>query len=275
MVLNLSTMTYLRDHITRLETGLGTRSSDASARDRTMLGHAAVDAALQGGIALGAVHEVFSDGGWHNAAATGFVAAFAQRVTARRRALLWIRQDVVAGECGDLAMTGFAEMGLDPASLIVVRTHDAETTLRIAADCLACNGLGAVVAEIWGQPKAFDLVASRKLTLAARRSGVTALLLRLAATPVVSAAETRWLVRAAHSHPGPPWQPWGQPLFDAQLVRNRHGPLGRWIMEWTCDECLFSEPSAHSQPLASASHDRSSQAAHAPHPGRPSRLRSG
>ena len=34
---------------------------------------------------------------------------------------------------------------------------------------------------------------------------------------------------------------WGAPVFDAQLVRNRHGPVGRWIMEWKCDECLFSE----------------------------------
>src|SRR5205085_7140476 len=93
-----------------------------------------------------------------------------------------------------------------------------------------------------------DLVASRKLTLAAQASGVTALLLRVAATPQPSTAETRWIVRAAHSPPASPSMPatlgigWGAPVFDAQLVRNRHGPVGRWIMEWKCDECLFSEP---------------------------------
>ena len=45
---------------------------------------------------------------------------------------------------------------------------------------------------------------------------------------------------------------WGAPVFDAELVRNRHGPIGRWIMEWKCDECLFSEPTAYPQPVAAA-----------------------
>src|SRR6478609_8499132 len=50
---------------------------------------------------------------------------------------------------------------------------------------------------------------------------------------------------------------WGATLFDVQLVRNRHGPLGRWIMEWKCDECQFSEPSSYPQPLAAAPSGRS------------------
>ena len=53
-------------------------------------------------------------------------------------------------------------------------------------------------------------------------------------------------------------------VFDAQLVRNRHGPVGRWIMEWKCDECLFSEPAreqtAHSQPVAATPAHRPHQA---------------
>jgi len=31
-----------------------------------------------------------------------------------------------------------------------------------------------------------------------------------------------------HPHPGTPG---GAPMFDADLVRNRHGPVGRWIMD--------------------------------------------
>ena len=38
--------------------------------------------------------------------------------------------------------------------------------------------------EVWGEARQLDLVASRKLTLAAQASGVTALLLRMAATPI-------------------------------------------------------------------------------------------
>src|SRR5206468_12661344 len=100
-----------------------------------------------------------------------------------------------------------------------------------------------------------DRVASRKLTLAARTSGVTGLLLRLAAVPMPSTAETRWIVRAAHSPPR--LEAWGTPMLDTKLIRNRHGPNGHWIMEWKCDECLFREAPAHSQPVAAAPADRS------------------
>ncbi len=133
--------------------------------------------------------------------------------------------------------------------------------LRSAADALACDALGAVVLEVWGEARQLDLVASRKLTLAAQASGVTCLVLRVAAEPQPSTAETRWIVQAAHSPPARLWSAWGAPVFDAQLVRNRHGPVGRWIMEWKCDECLFSEPAAYPQPVAAAPADRPPQAA--------------
>ena len=57
-----------------------------------------------------------------------------------------------------------------------------------------------------------------------------------------------------------PGSAWGAPVFDAQLVRNRHGPVGRWIMEWKCDECLFREPAAYPQPVAAAPAHRPHQA---------------
>ena len=75
------------------------------------------------------------------------------------------------------------------------------SALRTAADALACDAVGAVVLEVWGEARQLDLVASRKLTLAAQASGVTGLVLRVAAEPQPSTAETRWIVRAAHSPP--------------------------------------------------------------------------
>ena len=159
-------------------------------------------------------------------------------------------------------MSGLAELGLDPRLLVTVRAADVDTALRTAADALACDALGVVVLEVWGQARQLDLVASRKLTLAAQASGVTGLLLRVAAEPSPSTAETRWIVRAAHSPPArsAPWSAWGAPVFDAQLVRNRHGPVGRWIMEWKCDECLFAKPAAYPQPVAAAPAHRPHQA---------------
>jgi protein ImuA len=253
-----STLATLRGSIERIET-----HGDACTPGRVALGHADADATLQGGLALGAMHEVFTDAGRQSAAATGFVAGLAGRVAARRP-LVWVRQDFTEIESGALSMSGLAELGLDPRLLVTVRAADVDAALRTAADALACDALGAVVLEVWGQARQLDLVASRKLTLAAQASGVTGLLLRLAAEPQPSTAETRWIVRAAHSPPAAPlmpaaaWSTWGAPVFDAQLVRNRHGPVGRWIMEWKCDECLFSKPAADPQPVAAAP-------AHRPH----------
>jgi protein ImuA len=249
----------LRGSIERIET-----HADATALARVALGHADADATLQGGLALAAVHEVFAEGR-QSAAATGFIAglaglvSLAGRATARRP-LVWVRQDFAEIESGALSMGGLAELGLDPRRVVTVRAADVDAALRTAADALACDALGAVVLEVWGEARQLDLVASRKLTLAAQASGVTGLLLRVAAQPAPSTAETRWTVRAAHSPPAALWSAWGAPVFDAQLVRNRHGPVGRWIMEWKCDECLFEKPAAYPQPVAAAPAHRPHQA---------------
>ncbi len=250
--------------LARLRTDIGRLEGDVSGTlPRTALGHAGADAVLQGGLMHGVVHEVFAQG-CQSGAATGFVVGLAQRITGRRP-LLWVRQDFSEQENGALSMSGWRELGLDPRRLVMVRAHDVETALQVTADALACDALGAVVMDIWGETRQFDLVASRKLTLAARGSGVTGLVLRLAAAPTPSTAETRWIVRAARSPPVAPWQAWGAPVFDAHLVRNRHGPTGQWIMEWNCDECLFrdalfGDAATHTQPVAAAPADRSHQA---------------
>jgi len=245
-----NTLATLRGSIERIET-----HADATTSGRAVLGHADADAALQGGLAVGAVHEVFAEGR-QSAAATGFIAGLAGRVAARRP-LVWVRQDFTEIESGAVSMSGLAELGLDPRLLVTVRATDVDTALRTAADALACDAVGSVVLEVWGEARQLDLVASRKLTLAAQMSGVTALLLRVGAEPAPSTAETRWIVRAAHS---PPVAHWGAPVFDAQLVRNRHGPVGRWFMEWKCDECLFEKPAAYPQPVAAALAHRPHQA---------------
>jgi protein ImuA len=253
-----STLATLRGSIEHIEA-----HGDAYLPDRVALGHADADATLQGGLALGAMHEVFAEAGRQSAAATGFVAGLAGRAAARRP-LVWVRQDFAEIESGALSMSGLAEFGLDPRVLVTVRAADVDAALKTAADALACDALGVVVLEVWGEARQLDLVTSRKLTLAAQASGVTGLLLRVAAEPSPSTAETRWIVRAAHSPPSAPslpaassmpaapWSAWGAPVFDAQLVRNRHGPVGRWIMEWKCDERLFEKPAAYPQPVAAA-----------------------
>ena len=98
------------------------------------LGHREADAALQGGLAGGALHEVFAEGGRHGAAATGFIAGLTARVSARRP-LVWVRQDFCEIESGVLSMHGLAELGLDPRCVVTVRAFDVESALRTDGRC--------------------------------------------------------------------------------------------------------------------------------------------
>jgi protein ImuA len=215
---------------------------------RTPLGHDEADLYLKGGLQHGVLHEVFSAIG-HEAAATGFVAGLAARVAATKH-LLWIRQDFSAFEFGELSPTGLLELGLDPARMLLLSVSNASDGLRAAHDALSCAALGAVVIEIPGSPKILDLVASRRLTLAAAQKSVTAFLLRLSAQPDASTAETRWLVRAAASSKRE--EGWGYPVFEVDLVRNRHGKIGHWFMEWNCDGRIFQSSTADHRAVVSA-----------------------
>ena len=215
------------------------------------LGHAGADAALRGGIARGALHEVFAG----DPSTAGFALGLAQRVRGHKR-LLWIRQDFSALEHAEISPSGLAELGIDPSSVLLLRAAHAEDALRAASDALRCWALGAAIVEIPGNPKVLDLVASRRLVLGAQAKGVTVILLRPTAEAEPSAAETRWLIRSA---PSAAADDWGSPSFDVELTRNRHGETGRWVMEWSCDDGAFRQPAekaAHSRPVAAAPADR-------------------
>ena len=216
---------------------------------RTPLGHGEADLCLKGGLQHGSLHEVFSTIS-HEATATGFTAGLATRVATDKQSL-WIRQDFSAHEFGELSATGLIELGFDPARLFLLSVANASDGLRAANDALSCAALGAVVIEIPGNPKVLDLVASRRLTLAATQKSVTAFLLRFNAQPDTSTAETRWLVRAATSPKRE--EDWGYPAFEVDLVRNRHGKTGHWFMEWNCDECVFQNATADNGAMVSAS----------------------
>ena len=259
----LSTLASLQGAIDRLESGV------AETVRRTPLGHAEADAVLQGGLARGALHEVFGEGRqsgrrhrlcrrrWRDGSPT-------------KRFLLWVRTDFSARENGDLAMAGFAELGLDPRRIVWCARPTPRARCAPSADALACNALGAVVTELWGETRAFDLVASRKLTLAAMQSGVTALMLRIAAAPQASTAETRWVVRAAHSPPleigaprcskprssaivtaRPAAGSWNGIVMRAASV-NRRRILGLWLPRLPTDRIERRSPPSNGSPAEGA-----------------------
>src|SRR5579859_1342687 len=188
-------------------------------------GHPQADAVLGGGLRPGCVHEVFATG-W---SAGGFAVLLALQA-ARRKPLFWVRPDYEAMEYGACSPNGLLELGGDPQGLIQVRTRNAADALAAANDILGCPHVGALLLEMEGMPKCLDLVASRRLSLAAGESGVTAFVLRNGAKTEPSAALTRWQVASAPSDVRD--DDWGNPVFDARLIRHRAGGLGSFCMRW-------------------------------------------
>jgi len=196
-----------------------------SDRPPLSLGCARADAVLAGGLRTGALHEVFS-AGW---SAGGFAVGLAL-LAARKKPLFWVRPAYEAMEYGTVSPQGLMELGGDPRQLVLVCSRNETDALSAAIDILTCPHVGALLLEIEGQPKCLDLLASRKLVLAAQESGVTVVMLRSGAQAEPSAALTRWQTASTPSRLND--DDWGNPVFDARLIRHRLGGLGRFLMQW-------------------------------------------
>ena len=204
--------------------------------------------ALPGALAPGGLSEIVPARPCDAAAAAGFASVLALCAVAPRAAsAVWIAEDMAAREIGLPYAKGLEALGLDPARLIVARTHDPRETLWTMEEALK-RRVGAVVAESWIAPGAYGLAASRRLSLAARRGGGCALLLLLRAAGqgdrITSAAQLRFEVGApSPPHPAPPGcgPPLPGPLgWRLRLLKARLGagcPGGLDTPEWR--ELLF------------------------------------
>lgn len=229
-------LAQLKRRLERLE-----RSRPCVRRPLFSFGCAAIDARLGGGLARGALHEFCAAEAEDHAAASGFALMLATRAS-ETGPILWVREDKGQRQHGQLYATGMVELGVDPARLILVTAPDTLSALRAGADILGAMDAGAVVIEPWGDAKTLDLTVSRKLVLAAEKSGVAAFILRDRAAPFASAAATRWILASAPSLVLPGNAP-GQVSLSVELVRHRGGiPPFALVMEWDRDEHVFREP---------------------------------
>jgi protein ImuA len=155
------------------------------------------------------------DGGW-----TGFL--LAQLETAKP--VLWVQDRMAILESGRIHPPG-----LRSQELIHVEARDARDALWAMEEGVRCPALSAVIGEIWGDPKALDFTATRRLAVASERSGVPCWLVRLGGTANLSGARMRWRIASAPSliNPFNERAP-GTPTWDADLFRARGMPPGRW-----------------------------------------------
>lgn len=187
-------------------------------------------------------------------AATAMALACAS-VAGEGKPWLWVRHQGLSREAGQPSAPGLVELGIRPDTLLFVTVRDAQSALQAGLEGARCTALGAVIIELMGEPRALDLTASRRLALAARQAGTPVFLVRVAAEPQPSAAETRWHIRAAPSLAFPAHAP-GHPVFSLTLLRHRGGlQSGLWHLEWNRDRRRLEERQTLSPASVRSSHE--------------------
>lgn len=189
--------------------------------------------------------EIFADG-TADGAATGFALAHLRPGSS----VLWVQDRPSRREGGQPYVAGFG-VALDVLHLEASRPRD---VLWAVEEGLGCPALGAVVAEVWGDPAALDFTATRRLALRAEAHGVRALLLRRAATPGLSAARTRWRVAALPAREG-------AARWRVTLLRALRHPQTEWVVRlggtgWLSPERALIPPGPTQGPAAGTTRRR-------------------
>ena len=214
----------LKHRIALLEGNAGKRSGCLA------FGVAEIDTALPGGgLAHGAIHE-FAGGGAgtvDGAAAALCVAGIAART---RGQVLWCLTRP------DLFFPALVQAGLHPDRVIFAEADREQDVLESMEEGLSYGGLGAVVGEVVRLP----MVASRRLQLAAEKTGTMGLVVRRWRRQVEAsdfgqptASTTRWRVSVLPSEelpvPG-----LGRPRWLLELIRVKAGECAEFIVG-ACD----------------------------------------
>src|SRR5581483_3096644 len=127
-----------------------------------------IDHALGGGLPCGALHELAPATAIHFGAARGFAVTLTARASAGRGEVLWIASDFATREGGGLYGPGLDLFGLASARLLLLRVPRSIDVLWAMEEALRCRALACVIAELTDEGEAADLVATRRLALAAR-----------------------------------------------------------------------------------------------------------
>lgn len=194
-------------------------------------GVASIDALLPDGLPQAALHEIGGGGpdAVHGAAASLFAAGILARLSAASGApVLWCTTRP------DLFAPGLACAGLHPDRVIHAVADDEATVLLVMEEALRHPGLSAVLGEVARLP----MTASRRLVLAAEKSGVMALALRRRPEgrpedTATNAAYSRWCVTPVPSAPLPV-PGIGRARWRIDLTRCRGAEPKTWMME-ACD----------------------------------------
>ncbi|WAP68728.1 ImuA family protein [Jiella pelagia] len=209
-------MTAIESLRARIERIAGGRRRAKSA---LAFGVEALDERLpDGGLARGVLHEIA--GGGRNGGDGPAAALFAAGIAARTKGkVLWCLSRP------DLFAPALAQAGLSPDRVIYVEARDEKTVLACMEEGLAHGGPAVVV----GEAARLSMTASRRLNLAAEKTGSIAICLRRWSRPNdaaefgrPTAAATRWRISALPAAPLPV-PGIGRARWRVELIRSRGG----------------------------------------------------
>ena len=227
----------LREQVRRLERA---NSVQRATRNAVPLGLPAIDALLpDGGLLAGALHEIeagptpSSRVAPHDGAALGFAAHILGRFGPHGSGgtILWCRRTSATFDAAPYAPA--LARWFDPARLLLVTARRDDEVFWAMEEGLRCPGIAAVL----GETRSVDATAGRRLSLAAEKHGVPALLLRPEPAPPQSVCVTRWRVASAPTQSTPGLADMGATRWRVQLRRNRFGApaadeIPTWLVEW-------------------------------------------
>jgi protein ImuA len=140
-----------------------------------------------------------------------------------------------------------AASGLSPGRIVLVRAPDLKGALWALEEGARTRGVAAAVG-LCLPDRAYGLVASRRLALAAERTGVPVLLLRAPGSRAPSAARARWRVQGAAGAAAPFLGATGLPGLSLRRWRvTQEKSLGAPVsfeVEWNETALRFDPPAA-------------------------------
>jgi protein ImuA len=179
-----------------------------------------------GGLPIGALHEIVPLGFADRPAAFGFGAAMLGRLAQNNPVVL--ATGPASREIGFPYYHGLPALGLEPRQFIWVEAKNDNQILWTLETALGSGAPGFVIGMIEAEP---GLHASQRLHLAAKTARVPVVLLYARESKRTSAATTRWRIAAAAAR---------RDRFDlmthwrwqVRLERCRNGRPGEWLVEW-------------------------------------------
>ncbi|MEO1280370.1 MAG: hypothetical protein AAFV69_01410 [Pseudomonadota bacterium] len=191
------------------------------------------------GMSAGAVHEVSGAAYGDTVAASSYVLSLLWQLArlAPSGPILWCQTTKSQQEFGSVYGAGLKAFGFHASQFIFAETPHKHDVLWALEEGARSRSLLAVVGEV----DAISFTQTRRLSLAAAKSGTPVLLLRAHNDLSASATETRWRIATTQGMPDPflsnaP----GNPCWQVELVRCRGGRPGSWNVEWNNETHRFS-----------------------------------